>query len=95
MKVSELAFNIPEIFNDPLDSRWFLDYETILSERFRDIGEDWHTSKIGVDGCFQSMVRLYEEDLMPLRNMFCLCCFSETPSSNLMWGHYANKHTGF
>lgn len=92
---SELAFNLPEDFNDPLDSRWFLDYETILRERFRDIGEDWSTSLIGDDSSFQSMIQLYEEDLMPLRNMFCLCCFSKTPSSNLMWGHYANKHTGF
>lgn len=86
----EIAFNFPSNFNDPLDSRWFLDYRRVLIERFRDIGEEWSEEKFG-----PISVELYEEDLIYLRDMFSVSCFSSTPYSNLMWGHYADKHEGF
>ena len=86
----EIAFNVPSEFNDPLDSRWFLNYEEILKDRFQDIGEEWSEEKYG--GISH---QLYEEDLMHLRDLFFVSCFSATPYSNLMWGHYSNKHTGF
>lgn len=86
----EIAFNIPSNFNDPLDSRWFLDYERILTDRFHDIGIEWSQEEYG-----PISVELYEEDLMYLRNMFYVSCFSSTPYANLMWGHYADKHNGF
>lgn len=86
----EIAFNVPSKFNDPLDSRWFLNYEDILKERFRDIGQEWSREKYG-----DINFTLYEEDLLYLRNKFLISCFSTTPHSNLMWGHYAEKHTGF
>lgn len=91
----QIAFNYPSNFNDPLDSRWFLDYKTIYKERLRDINEEWSVEAFGGEAFFENCIALNEEDLSYLRYMFCLSCFSETPHSNLMWGHYANKHTGF
>ena len=91
----QLAFSFPSNFNDPFDSRWFLDYERIYRERFLEINEEWTIEKFGGKEFFENCVHLNEEDLLYLRYMFCICCFSETPYSNLMWGHYANKHTGF
>lgn len=61
----EVAFNIPSSFNDPLDSRWFLNYEDILKARFEDIGEEWSKEKYGVVS-----YDLYEEDLLYLRDLF-------------------------
>lgn len=29
------------------------------------------------------------------RNMYNICCFSETYDNNLMWAHYADNHSGF
>ena len=55
----EVAFNIPSSFNDPLDSRWFLNYEDILIARFEDIGDEWSKEKYGVVS-----YDLYEEDLL-------------------------------
>lgn len=86
----EIAFNLPSNFNDPLDSRWFLDYKKILVDRFHDIGEEWSEEEFG-----PISLELYEEDLMYLRDMFRISCFSTTPYANLMWGHYADKHSGF
>ena len=86
----EIAFNVPSEFNDPLDSRWFLNYKEILKARFEDNGEEWSEEKYHIVS-----EQLYEEDLMYLRDMFFVSCFSTTPYSNPMWGHYANKHTGF
>lgn len=86
----EIAFNTPSSFNDPLDSRWFLNYEDILKARLKDIGEEWSKEKYG-----DVNITLYEEDLLYLRHLFFVSCFSTTPYSNLMWGHYSDKHTGF
>lgn len=63
----EVAFNIPSSFNDPLDSRWFLNYEDILKARFEDIGDEWSKEKYGVVS-----YDLYEEDLLYLRDLFFL-----------------------
>ena len=90
-----LKFSFPSDFNDPLDSRWFLNYETIFRERFREINEEWTIERFGGKDFFGNCVNLNEEDLLFLRELFCVCCFSQTPHSNLMWGHYANKHKGF
>lgn len=86
----EIAFNTPSSFNDPLDSRWFLNYEDILKARLKDIGEEWSKEKYG-----DVNITLYEEDLLYLHHLFFVSCFSTTPYSNLMWGHYSDKHTGF
>lgn len=91
----EIAFNFPSNFNDPMDSRWFLDYEKIYKERFKDIGEEWNFDIIGGKERFLDTIQLNEEDLMYLRDMFYLSCFSTNPYSALMWGHYAEKHKGF
>lgn len=91
-----IVFNIPHNFNDPHDSKWFLNHEEIIKARFKDIGEEW---KIGYKGMTEELFEIfkhgYEEDLAYLQNIFKVSCFSETQCSNLMWGHYANKHTGF
>lgn len=86
----EIAFNLPSNFNDPLDSRWFLNYEEILKSRFKNSGLEWKKEYYTT---FSN--ETYEEDLMYLKYMFYISCFSETPHSNLMWGHYADKHSGF
>lgn len=91
----EIAFNFPSNFNDPMDSRWFLDYEKIYKERFKDIGEVWDIENIGGKEHFLDTIQLNEEDLMYLRDMFYVSCFSTNPYSALMWGHYAEKHKGF
>lgn len=41
----EICFNSPSCFNDPLDSRWFMDYDKLLSARFKKIGENWHVNQ--------------------------------------------------
>lgn len=41
---------------------------------------------------------LYEEYIeytKDLQRQFCISCFTTTPFSQLMWGHYANEHKGF
>ena len=86
----EIAFNVPSKFNDPLDSRWFLNYKEILKARFEEDGEEWSEEKYHIVS-----EQIYEEDLMYLRDLFFVSCFSTTPYSNPMWGHYSNKHTGF
>ncbi len=91
-----LVFNSVYNFNDPLDSRWYLDYERIIKKRVLDDGRDPTSVEdfleiIGRNGT----ITLYEEDLLPLYDSFRISCFSETPCSNVMWGHYANKHNGF
>lgn len=90
----EIPFNFPADFNDPMDSRWFIDYEKVLRERFHDIGEVWSDELLGGSEAFEQYKHLSEEDLLYLRRFFCVSCFSETPYSGPMWGHYANKHTG-
>ena len=79
-------------FNDPLDSRWFLDYEKILTNRTGD-SEFVNNFMNGVGK--ESIIRTYEEDMLYLKDSYRISCFSETPCSNLMWGHYSDKHTGF
>lgn len=37
----------------------------------------------------------YEEYIKDLQRQFCIACFTTTPYSQLMWGHYANEHKGF
>lgn len=80
----QVAFNLPVYFNDPLDSRWFLDYEKILSERFKEIGKTWSNSYFGDESMFRNVIALYEEDLLYLHDFFCVSCFSTTPYSNPM-----------
>lgn len=92
----QIVFNVPSSFNDPHDSRWFLDYDKILKERYKEIGEDWEKEALfSNDEMRKNMIQLYEEDLLYLHDLFCISCFSTTPYSSLMWGHYGNKHTGF
>ena len=91
-----IVFNSAYNFNDPLDSRWYLDYEKIITNRVKDDNGDPNEIK----EFFELMgkknaITLYEEDLLPLHDGFRISCFSETPCSNIMWGHYANKHNGF
>lgn len=37
----------------------------------------------------------YQEYIKDLQRQFCIACFTTTPFSQLMWGHYANEHKGF
>lgn len=89
----EIVFNDPGNYNDPMDSRWFLDYEKIVRERYRDAGLEWDEAEAG--SLVRSTIPLYEEDLSYLRHLFRISCFSESPCSNLMWGHYGGRHHGF
>ncbi len=89
----DIVFNDPVNYNDPMDSRWFLDYERIVRERYRDAGMEWDEE--GVGSLVRSAIPLYEEDLIYLRHLFKISCFSESPCSNLMWGHYGGRHRGF
>lgn len=89
----DLVFNYPSSYNDPMDSRWFLDYEKIVKERYKDAGEEWNDEEI--KNLMKCAIPLYEEDLSYLRYLFQISCFSESPCSNLMWGHYGGKHRGF
>lgn len=89
----DLVFNFPSSYNDPMDSRWFLDYERILRARYEEIGERWDDAELRE--FLRYVVPTYEEDLYYLRYLFQISCFSESPCSNLMWGHYGGKHRGF
>ncbi len=93
--LEQIPFNAPSRFNDPLDSRWFLDYDTVYGERFKELGERWVREEMFDDELYQSLIRLDEEDLLYLHDLFCVSCFSTTPHSNPMWGYYGEKHTGF
>lgn len=46
-------------------------------------------------GFLDIAIPTYEEDLYYLRDLFRISCFSETPYSHVMWGHYADKHRSF
>ena len=89
----QIAFSLPSEFNDPFDSRWFLDYEKIIKSRFQREGETCPVELLNEES-FQNYINLSEEDTLYIRYAYCLTCFSSTPHSNLMWGHYANKHKG-
>lgn len=89
----QLAFSFPSEFNDPFDSRWFLDYEKIIKRRFQREREAFPAELFNEES-FKNYIRLSEEDTLYIRYAYCLTCFSSTPHSNLMWGHYANKHKG-
>lgn len=96
IKNGTIVFNSACNFNDPLDSRWSLDYEYILKARFMDADQDTKfVDEYINDIDKKSMITLYEEDLLYLYDLYRISCFSETPCSNLMWGHYADKHKGF
>ena len=92
---TQIAFNTPFNFNDPFDSKWFLDYEKIYRSRFENLGIEWTKEAFGGEHLFNCLCELHEEDLLHLQESCCICCFSESPHSNLMWGHYADKHQGF
>jgi len=89
-----ICLNTARNFNDPLDAKWFIDYESVIRARYEKEGISWTESGISEE-FMQNNVQLYEEDLIYLQNLFRIACFSETPYSNLMWGHYAQKHQGF
>lgn len=96
LKNGTIVFNSAYNFNDPLDSRWYLDYEYILKSRFKDVHKNTDfVNEYITDIGKKNMITLYEEDLWYLHDLFRISCFSETPCSNLMWGHYADKHKGF
>lgn len=88
-----IVFNNPCAYNDPMDSRWFLDFEKIVKERFKEAEEAWDEEKVGA--LIRDTIPLYEEDSISFRSLFKISCFSESPCSNLMWGHYGEKHKGF
>lgn len=88
----DVAFCYPSSFNDPMDARWFLNYESIIDARF---GEKGSAVKLVGDDVFSIMKRGYETDFMYLQDNFSVACFSTTPYSNPMWGHYSSKHSGF
>ncbi len=88
----DIAFCYPTSFNDPMDSRWFLNYERIIDARF---GKDGAVIDLVGNDIFSVMKRGYETDFMWLQNMLSVACFSITPYSNPMWGHYSSKHSGF
>lgn len=90
-----LCFNSPSLFNDLSDSRWFINYDKLLTERFKKDGMNWTESQLSNSNFLDEAKSGYEEDLAYLRDIFRISCFSETPYSNLMWGHYADKHSGF
>ncbi len=91
----QIPFNMPSQFNDPFDSRWFLNYDKIWSERFGEIGQRWQREDHFDDETYRCVIATNEEDLMYLHDLFCISCFSTTPYSNPMWGYYGEKHTGF
>ncbi len=96
LKNGTIVFNSTYNFNDPLDSRWSLDYKYILKSRFKDVGQGTNfVNKFINDIGKKRLITLYEEDLLYLHDLYRISCFSETPCSNLMWGHYADKHKGF
>ncbi len=88
----DVAFCHPSSFNDPMDSRWFLNYERIIDMRF---GKEGAAIELVGGEVFSIMKRGYETDFMWLQDMFSVSCFSLTPYSNPMWGHYSSKHFGF
>ena len=90
-----IVFNSAENFNDPLDSRWYLDYEKILKNRMKDIGSGTEIVDELLTYKGKKRYTLLEEDMLYLHDSFRISCFSETPCSNVMWGHYSNKHKGF
>ena len=90
-----IVFNSANNFNDPLDSRWYLDYEKILKNRMRDIGSSTDIVEELLTYNGKKNYTLLEEDMLYLYDTFRISCFSETPCSNVMWGHYADKHKGF
>ena len=90
-----IVFNSACSFNDPLDSRWFLDYEKILKNRMNDIGSNVNIVDELLTYKGKKRYTLFEEDMLYLYDSFRISCFSETPCSNVMWGHYADKHMGF
>ena len=54
---SELFMNLPSYFYDPIDSRWFLDYEKHIAERFHNENIDEPDIEL-----LKLMIPLYEED---------------------------------
>ncbi|GAA6153887.1 DUF2971 domain-containing protein [Pseudoteredinibacter isoporae] len=102
LEKSQIYFNDPSNFNDPFDCKYSVDRE--ISDR-RFICEmkkrGWDVSQLTADQIKQEIEKFKETVLSVENSIFdkhihigvtCLC---ERWDSLLLWGHYANKHTGF
>lgn len=77
----ELYFSHPSDFNDPFDCQ--MEYKRALEEALEQANlKEYFSSK--------KLSELLEHTL----NNVGVCCFSRAKKNQLMWSHYAEKHTG-
>lgn len=102
LEKSQIYFNDPSNFNDPFDCKYSVDRE-ISERRFicKMEKRGWDASQLSTDQLKQKIEKFKETVLSVENSIFdkhihigvtCLC---ERWDSLLLWGHYANKHTGF
>lgn len=77
----ELHFSSPNDFNDPFDCQ--LEYNRVLREVLL---ERLQSAQVDFDS-FINEIKKY-------MNSARVCCFSRARKNQLMWAHYAAKHTG-
>ena len=56
--------------------------------------DDWQNMSEAYLNCARKMVDLQENVRKAIDENFLVTCFSERYDNELMWAHYANKHTG-
>jgi hypothetical protein len=81
IKKRELYFSKPSEFNDPFDCQ--LEYERVLH---KDLSGFLNSASIDVN----TLVDNVSSHIQNAR----VCCFSTARKNQLMWAHYAAKHTG-
>ncbi len=81
IKNKELYFSQPSDFNDPFDCQ--LEYKRVLRS---DLSDFLDSASIDVN----SLLDQVNSHIRSAR----VCCFSTARKNQLMWAHYAAKHTG-
>ena len=77
----QIHFSRPEHFNDPFDCQ--MEYLRALEDALEGVALNDHYS-----------VELLKDKLEDVLSRIGVCCFCRAKKNQLMWAHYAEKHTG-
>jgi hypothetical protein len=100
---SRLWFSDPFDFNDPMELNCRVDYDrnyefldgSLLFDRIRSSDNGQLSEEVWMSLDDEKRRLSYQADLREgLKDLFRIICFSKKCDNNLMWSHYAAKHSG-
>lgn len=98
---NQLYFSIPSAFNDPFDSKIYVDnkakeeqWNSHLCDTYKCDPDEANIKMKDFIKWEDGLVSPSDHILIELMNVPRVCCFSERCNSILMWSHYADNHKG-